>query len=194
MHSGYIPNLWRRITGFHSYESVIKNSNWHLDFLGTHVTPVKMTIFVLSKVIPYWIIGVIDITLAIIIAVAIYGLAPAGSLGAIYLATIPFLFVMSGLGIVIANRSNSMSQSMFLMFFVVVIFVLMSGLLTPISSMPDWAQAITYALPPRYYIDIMCSVYLKATPMPALQLQFIVFSGFAILTNSLAAITYNKQN
>ncbi len=159
-----------------------------------NVTPVKTPVFVLSKVIPYWIIGLIDITLAMLIAVAVYGLAPAGSLAAIYLATILFVFVMSGLGIVIANMSDSMSQSMFLMFFVVVVFVLMSGLLTPISSMPDWAQAITYALPPRYYIDIMRSVYLKATPMSDLQFQYLALTAFATLTNTLAALTYRKQN
>lgn len=158
-----------------------------------NVTPVKTPIFVLSKVIPYWIIGLIDITLAMVIALAIYGLAPMGSLASIYLATLLFTFVMSGLGIVIANGSKSMSQSMFLMFFVVVVFVLMSGLLTPISSMPDWAQALTYALPPRYYIDIMRSVYLKATPIEDLQLQFIALTGFAMLTNTLAALTYKKQ-
>lgn len=159
-----------------------------------NVTPVKTPVFVLSKVIPYWIIGLIDITLAMLIAVAVYGLAPAGSLAAIYVATILFVFVMSGLGIVIANMSDSMSQSMFLMFFVVMIFVLMSGLLTPISSMPDWAQAITYVLPPRYYIDIMRSVYLKATPMSELQFQYIALTAFAILTNTLAALTYRKQS
>lgn len=159
-----------------------------------NVTPVRTSVFVLSKVIPYWIIGIIDITLAMLIAMAVYGLAPAGNVASIYLATILFIFVMSGLGIVIANRSTSMSQSMFLMFFVVVIFVLMSGLLTPISSMPDWARAVTYALPPRYYIDIMRSVYLKATPIGNLQIQFIILALFAAATNCIAALTYRKQN
>lgn len=158
-----------------------------------NVTPVKTSVFVLSKVIPYWIIGIVDITLAMLIAVAVYGLAPAGALGAIYLAAMLFIFVMSGLGIIIANNSSRMSQSMFLMFFVVVIFVLMSGLLTPISSMPEWAQAITYALPPRYFIDIMRSIYLKATPMTALLPQFAMLAAFALLTNTLAAITYKKR-
>ena len=82
---------------------------------------------------------------------------------------------------------------MFLMFFVVVIFVLMSGLLTPVSSMPDWAQSITYALPPRYFIEIMRSVYLKATPLHDLGLQYAALAGFAVLSNALAALTYRKQ-
>jgi len=158
-----------------------------------NVTPVKTWVFVLSKVIPYWIIGLIDISLAMLIAHLVYGLTPVGSITSIYLATLLFIFVMSGLGIVIANYSSRMSQSMFVMFFIVVVFVLMSGLLTPISSMPQWAQAITYALPPRYYIDIMRSIYLKATPLSALWPQYGMLLVFASLTNVIAALTYRKQ-
>ncbi|WP_300502515.1 ABC transporter permease [uncultured Duncaniella sp.] len=158
-----------------------------------NVTPVKTYIFVLSKVIPYWIIGIIDISLAMLIAFIIYGLTPAGSLLAIYLAALLFIFVMSGIGIIIANFSSKMSQSMFLMLFVVLLCVLMSGLLTPISSMPDWAQYSTYALPPRYFIEIMRSVYLKATAISDLEAQYAALLGFAIIINSMAALTYKKQ-
>ncbi len=158
-----------------------------------NVTPVRTHIFVLSKVIPYWIIGVIDISLAMLIALLIYGLAPAGALFAIYLAALLFIFVMSGIGIIIANFSSKMSQSMFLMLFVVLLCVLMSGLLTPISSMPAWAQYATYALPPRYFIEIMRSVYLKATPISAMLPQYTALAGFAVVINTLAALTYRKQ-
>ena len=158
-----------------------------------NVSPVKSTVFVLSKVIPYWIIGIIDLALAMIIAVLVYGLVPAGSVAAIFLAAALFILVISGVGITIANFSGTMSQSMFLMFFIVLIFILMSGLMTPISSMPGWAQNITYAFPPRYFIEIMRSIYLKATPMSDLWMQYVVLACFAVLTNVLAALTYRKQ-
>lgn len=158
-----------------------------------NVTPVKTPVFVMSKVIPYWIIGLIDLTLAMIIAAAVYGLAPAGHVGAVYLAAGLFILVMSGIGIIISNYSTGMSQSMFLMLFVVLIFVLMSGLFTPVSSMPAWARGLTYALPPRYFIDIMRSVYLKATPVGELATQYVALAAFAALTNCLAALTYRKQ-
>jgi len=158
-----------------------------------NVTPVNTTVFVLSKVIPYWIIGLLDLTAAMLIAAAVYGLVPVGALAAIYVAAALFIILISGIGIVIANRSETMSQSMFLMFFIVLVFVLMSGLLTPISSMPHWAQAITYALPPRYFIEIMRSVYLKGTDMSALGMQYILLAFFAVLTNTVAALTYRKQ-
>lgn len=82
---------------------------------------------------------------------------------------------------------------MFLMLFVVLLFVLMSGLLTPISSMPDWAQYATYILPPRYFIEIMRSVYLKATSISDLTIQYVALFIFALVINALAALTYRKQ-
>lgn len=82
---------------------------------------------------------------------------------------------------------------MFLMLFVVLLCVLMSGLLTPVNSMPDWAQYATYALPPRYFIDIMRSVYLKATPIGDLTTQYFALFGFALVINIVAAQTYRKQ-
>lgn len=159
-----------------------------------NVSPVKTHTFILSKVIPYWIIGLLDLTAAMAIAALAYGLVPTGSLIAIYSAAIMFVFVISGIGIIIANNSATMSQSMFLMFFIVLIFVLMDGMFTPISSMPDWAQYITYILPPRYFIEIMRSIYLKATSISNLWIQYLALAGFAVMTNAIAAITYKKQH
>lgn len=158
-----------------------------------NVTPIKTSMFVLSKVVPYWIIGIIDISIAMFIAAIIYDLYPSGSLYAIYLAAMLFILVMSGIGIIIANFSSRMSQSMFLMLFVVLLFVLMSGLFTPVNSMPDWAQYATYALPPRYFIEIMRSVYLKSTPISELSISYLSLTVFAIATNAVAALTYHKQ-
>lgn len=70
----------------------------------------------------------------------------------------------------------------------------MSGLFTPIRSMPMWAQYITYAIPPRYFIEIMRSVYLKGTAVGELWFQYSCLIGFALLTCLLAAITYKKRN
>lgn len=69
----------------------------------------------------------------------------------------------------------------------------MSGLFTPISSMPQWAQYITYAIPPRYFIEIMRSLVLKGTPVNELWLQFGALTGFAIFFLGLAALTYKKR-
>lgn len=159
-----------------------------------NVSPIGRFTFTLSKLIPYWIIGLVVLTLAMIIAWAVYGLAPVGSVITIYVATLLFSFVMSGIGVSIANCSSTMQQSMYVMFFFIIIFQLMSGLMTPIDSMPQWAQYITYAIPPRYFIEIMRSVYLKGSVFTDLWLDFGMLTGFAVIMCMIAMVTYRKQS
>lgn len=159
-----------------------------------NVTPVSRMTFVLSKLIPFWIIGLLVITIGVLVGWLVYGLLPEGNLGAIYLATILFSLVMSGLGVSIANQSSTMLQSIFVMFAFIMIFQLMSGLFTPISSMPQWAQYFTYAVPPRYFIEIMRGVYLKGASIAELWQQYAALSGFAMLLLVFAALTYRKQS
>ncbi len=159
-----------------------------------NVTPVSRMTFVLSKLIPFWIIGLVVITIGVLVGWLVYGLLPEGNLGAIYLAAILFSLVMSGLGVSIANQSSTMLQSIFVMFAFIMIFQLMSGLFTPISSMPQWAQYFTYAVPPRYFIEIMRGVYLKGASVAELWQQYVALSGFAMLLLAFAAQTYRKQS
>ena len=158
-----------------------------------NVTPVSRLTFTLAKLIPYWIIGLVVLSIALLLGRLVYGLAPLGAVGAIYLAAVLFIFTMSGLGVAIANQSETMQQTMFVMFFFVMIFVLMSGLITPIESMPEWAQTITRFLPPRYFIAIMRSVYLKGAALCELWGDYVALAVFAAIFNMLAAVTYRKQ-
>lgn len=159
-----------------------------------NVTPVSKVSFVLSKLIPYWVVAMLVVTVGMIIGWLVYGLVPAGNILLIYFAAILFSLVMSGLGVVIANKSSTMLQSIFVMFAFIMIFQLMGGLFTPIQSMPEWAQIITYAIPPRYFIEIMRAVYLKGTYFSELWLQFSALGGFALMLLILSALTYRKQS
>lgn len=159
-----------------------------------NVTPVSRLTFVLSKLIPFWTAGLIVVTIGIIIGRLVYGLAPAGSIGLIFLAAILFSLFMSGLGVMIANSSSTMLQSIFVMFAVIIIFQLMGGLFTPISSMPDWAQALTYVIPPRYFNEIMRAVYLKGATLSDLGFDFGALTFFAAVACILAAVTYRKRS
>lgn len=159
-----------------------------------NVTPVGRLTFVLSKLIPYWVVGLLVITVGMLIGWLVYGLVPAGNIGSIYLAAILFSLVMSGLGVTIANKSATILQSIFMMFAFIMIFQLMGGLFTPVASMPQWAQYITYGVPPRFFIEIMRAVYLKGAGIADLSAQYLALSGFAILFCALAAFTYKKRN
>ena len=158
-----------------------------------NVTPVSRLTFVLSKLIPFWIVGLVVVTVGMLVGWLVYGLVPEGNIGAIYLATILFSLVMSGLGVAIANRSSTMLQSIFVMFAFIMIFQLMSGLFTPIGSMPQWAQILTYAIPPRYFIEIMRSVYLKGATVADLGTQYLILTAFSVILLFIASVTYKKR-
>ncbi|MDE6007522.1 MAG: ABC transporter permease [Muribaculaceae bacterium] len=158
-----------------------------------NVTPVSRLVFVLSKLIPFWIVGIIVVCVGMSVGWLVYGLKPEGNVGAILLASLLFSFAMSGLGVTIANKSATMLQCIFVLFAFIMIFQIMSGLFTPISSMPDWAQYITYAIPPRYFIEIMRSVYLKGAGIIDLWTQYAAIAAFAIFFSLLAAFTYTKR-
>ena len=159
-----------------------------------NVTPIKKFYFILAKIIPFWVIGFIVLTIGFIVAYLVYGLVPVGSLGTIYLAAAVFILTMTGIGLVVSNKSETMQQAMMVAMFFLIIFILMSGLLTPISSMPRWAQGITYANPLRYFAEIMRFVYLKGCKVTDILPQLGALLVFAFCTNLWAIISYKKRS
>lgn len=159
-----------------------------------NVTPVSRFTFTLSKLVPYWIIGLFVVTVAMVVARLVYGLAPVGSIWAIYFGAAFFILTISGFSLTIANFSDTIQQTMFVMFFFVMVFMLMSGLLTPVDSMPLWAQRFTLILPPRYFVEILRSVYLKGATVAELWTNYLALAIFAFIFNILAAVTYKKQS
>lgn len=159
-----------------------------------NVTPVSKLEFILSKIIFYGVLGLLVFSLTFFIGKLVYGIAPYGGIAVIYAAAILFIIFISGLGLIISNYSNTMQQAVFLMFFCLIIFMLMSGIFTPVNSMTSWAQNLTYVIPPRYFVDIMRSVCLKGSTFADLKIQFLMLALFAIVVNSLAVLSYRKQN
>ncbi len=158
-----------------------------------NVTPVGKFKFILAKLIPFWVVGFVVLTLSFGLAWLIYGILPVGSLGIIYLLSALFVLVMSGFGLVISNHSATMQQAMFVMFFFMIILLLMSGLFTPVMSMPRWAQIITILNPLKYFVDIMRMVYLKGSGLTDLSLQIGALLAFATLFNFWAVKSYRKS-
>ena len=165
--------------------------------LGTieqiNVTPGPPALCTLGKLMPYWIIGLLVLTVSVVLAWLVYDFPIAGSAATLYLAAALFILFMSGIGVAIANKSQTMQQTMFVMFFFVVLFILMSGLMTPVQSMPHWAQCITYAIPPRNFIDIMRASWLRAASVFDLWFEFLSLLTFAIISNAAAILTFRKQ-
>lgn len=158
-----------------------------------NVTPVPKAVFLLSKLIPFWVIGFILLTIGVTVAWAVYGLVPAGSLGIIYLFAAVYLIAFTGLGLAISSISSTQQQAMFTAFFFLIIFALLSGLFTPISSMPQWAQAMTLFNPVRYFVEVMRMIYLKGSAFSDVSGQFVIVCVFALFFNVLAVVSYRKK-
>ncbi len=159
-----------------------------------NVTPIGKFTFILAKLIPYWIVGLTVLSICFLLARFIYGIAPVGNLGVIYFFACLFILVISGFGLIISNHSATMQQAMFVMFFFLIIFILMSGLFTPINSMPGWAQWITVFNPLTYFIQVMRMVYLKGSGITELGTQFTALCGFMLFFNTWAVLSYRKTS
>lgn len=158
-----------------------------------NVSPISKITFVLGKLIPYWIVGIVVISICMILAKLIYAITPVGNIGLVYLSVLAFVLVISGLGLVISNYSSNMQQAMLVMWFCVLVFILLSGLFTPISSMPAWAQTITWINPLRFFVENMRMVYLKGSTISEISTNLIILGSYACFLYLWAIKSYKRQ-
>lgn len=158
-----------------------------------NVTPVSKFTLILSKLIPYWVIGFIVLTICFLVAWMFYGMISAGGYLQIYLFAAVFVLAFSGLGLVISNYANTVQQAMFMMFFFVITFIFLSGLYTPVSSMPGWTQALSRISPLRYMVEVLRFIFLKGSNFFDLKWHFAALCGFAVLFNGWAVLSYRKS-
>ena len=159
-----------------------------------NVTPLNKFVFILAKLIPYWVVGLVVLSICFILAVLLYDIVPAGSLLVIYFFSCIYVIVISGFGLIISNYSSTMQQAMFVEFFFIIAFVLLSGLFTPIRSMPEWAQWISKFNPLTYFIEVMRMVYLKGSGLTDLWGQLVKLSGFMVVFWAWAVWSYRKTS
>ncbi|MNS08022.1 Inner membrane transport permease YbhR [compost metagenome] len=159
-----------------------------------NVTPIKKYQFIIGKLFPFWVLGLVILTVGLAIAKVVFNVPILGNIGLIYLFTSVYLFVILGIGLFISNHTETQQQAMFIAWFFTVIFILMSGLFTPIESMPQWAQNITLLNPIRYFVEIMRMVLLKGATFQDISFQFFVIIIYAVILNSLALWSYKKVN
>ncbi|MBN9295880.1 MAG: ABC transporter permease [Filimonas sp.] len=159
-----------------------------------NVTPIKKWEFILGKMIPFWLIGVFDFTLGLIIARFVYGIVPAGSLAVLYLFVSVYLVALLGFGLLISTYSDNQLQAMFVAFFFIMIFTLMSGLFTPVENMPQWAKVISNLTPVTHFVQVMRMIVLKGSGFADIKWQLLIEIGFAVVLNGWAVWNYKKTN
>lgn len=158
-----------------------------------NVTPVSRFHFILSKMIPYWCVGIVILLFSMLLGRAFHGIVPAGSIGLTLLFSTLYILVVSCLGLIVSNHSSTTQQASLVMFFFLVMFILLSGLLTPITGMPQWAKAITILNPMRYYIEAMRMIYIKGSSIADLLPQLTALCVMTIATGAWAIGSYRKN-
>ncbi|MBQ9678337.1 MAG: ABC transporter permease [Prevotella sp.] len=159
-----------------------------------NVTPVSKWAFILAKLIPYWIIGMLVLTVCLVLSWAVYGITCQGPLVLVYLLAILLALFFSSLGLIISNYSDTMQQAMLVMWFFVVCLMLLSGLFTPTRSMPDWAYATTYVNPMHYFIDAIRTVFVRGGGIESVAHQVLALLGLSSAMAVWAVLSYKKNS
>ena len=157
---GILVILVTMVAGFIAALNIVKEKE-----MGTieqiNVSPIKKWQFIIGKLIPFWLIGVFDFTIGLLIARFVYGIIPVGHLAVLYLFLSVYLVAMLGFGLLISTYSDNQLQAMFVAFFFIMIFILMSGLFTSVDNMPDWAKFISRMTPVTYFVEVIRMIVLK---------------------------------
>lgn len=159
-----------------------------------NVTPVSKWTFILSKLIPYWMIAIFIVTVCLLLAWLLYGIFPVGNVALIYLLSMLLALFFSSFGLIISNYSDTMQQAIFVMWFFVVILLLLSGLYTPTRSMPSFTYLSTYINPVSYFIEAMRTVFIRGGDFDSIIHQVLALSGIGLVMGTWAVMSYKKNN
>lgn len=166
--------------------------------LGTieqiNVTPLKKWQFIAGKLLPFLVIGLFDLAFGLLVARLAFSIPVRGSLFLLFgMASIYLMLVLSW-GLFISTISDTQQQATFVSFFSLIVFIMMSGLFTPVESMPDWAQKIDFINPLYYFVKIMRSIILKGSNFADIFNEFAALSVFAVSMFGLAIFRYRKTS
>ena len=159
-----------------------------------NVTPIKKHQFIIGKLFPFWVLGLVTLSVGLVIAKVIFNVPILGNIFLIYLFTAVYLILILGIGLFISNHTETQQQAMFIAWFFTVIFILMSGLFTPIESMPTWAQKVTLLNPIRYFVEVIRLVMLKGAGFNDIKIQLSIIALYAFVINGFAVWSFKKTN
>lgn len=158
-----------------------------------NVTPVQKWQFILGKMLPFWLLSLVMMTIGLSVGKMVFDTPMLGNLWLVFAYTAAFTPCMLGLGFLISNFADSQQQAMFTAWFFLIIFILMCGLFTPVQSMPQWAQVLNKINPVAYFVEFMRLVLLKGAGFQDIKNNFFTVLGYAVAANALAVWTYRKR-
>lgn len=189
---GILAMLITMVGSFLSSMNVVREKE-----IGTieqlNVTPIYKYQFIIGKLFPYWLLGLVELAMGLLLARLLYQIPIEGSLPLLFLFAAVYLLVVLGIGLLISASSDTQQQAMFIVWFFIVIFIFLSGMFTAVENMPAWAQQITYLNPLRYFIEAVRMILLKGSTFADLSRHFGILLTYAALINTLAVWRYRKR-
>jgi ABC-2 type transport system permease protein len=165
--------------------------------LGTleqlNVTPMTKVQFIAAKLIPFWLLSLLIFSIGLAIGKLVFGIPMRGNLLWVYLAAAVYLIVVLGLGLWISTITRTQQQAMFVAFFLILIFLLMSGLFTPVDSMPEWAQRVAEANPVKHFVSIMRAVLMRGAGLETVGRPILGLAVAGVAVLALAVMRYRKS-
>lgn len=159
-----------------------------------NVTPITKEQFIAGKLLPLWAIALLDLVLGLVIAKLVFHVPMRGSIPLVFGVAAVYLLAALGIGLWISTMVETQQQAMFVTFFVMMIYLLMSGLFTPVHSMPTWAQWLAELNPVKHFVVIMRSVLLKGAGFADIRVPFFVLVAYAGVVFALAVRQYSKTS
>jgi len=157
-----------------------------------NVTPIRKYQFIMGKLIPFWIIALFELCFGLLLGKLLFNIPMEGSLLLLFAFAALYLITILGLGLLVSTLSQTQQQAMFLNFFFMITFVLMSGIFTPAESMPHWAQQVNVINPLAYFMRVIRMILLKGSGWSDISLDFLGMAVYAIIAISLATWRYRK--
>jgi len=156
------------------------------------VTPIRSGEFILGKTLPFFLIGLFDVSLIAVVGTLWFQVPFRGQVSVLFTGAILFLLCMLGVGLLISTVSATQQQAMVTAFFFLMPAVTFSGFAFPISTMPQWLQDFTYANPLRYFLIVLRGSYLKGVGMDILWPQMLAMAGLGAALLVTAVLRFRK--
>jgi ABC-2 type transport system permease protein len=157
------------------------------------VAPFRPGEIMVGKAVPSMMVGLAQATSILLIAQFWFRIPFVGSFATLYLGLGLFLMAAIGMGLLVSSLAATMQQAMLYSFTMIMPFTLLSGLTTPISSMPEWLQVATLINPLRFAIDIARRVYLEGADIPRLVPDLWPLALIGLFTLSFAAWLFRRR-
>lgn len=167
--------------------------------LGTleqlNVTPLRRWELIVGKLLPYGLVGLVDVVLVLSVAIFWFEVPMRGSFILLFAMTLLYLLTTLGLGLLVSTISSTQQQAMMTsVFFLMMPMVLLSGFVFPIENMPAAIQPFTYLIPLRYFLVILRSIFLKGVGLETLWPQALALGGWGVAILLLAIARSTKRS